>query len=112
MIACQGGGYVASGPADATKAPLPVMPVGLNYLPLEGADEVSTPLTIPLGAPELNLGDPVFFQHAEAGELCERFNELTLVQNGEIIDSVKTYRGEGVNFLKSFNAYPKTRRTE
>ena len=99
MIACQGGGYVASGPVGADKAPLPVMPAGLKYLPLEGAGEVSTPLILPDGCPTLELGDPVFFQHAKAGELCERFNDLYLVQGGEIVDCVKTYRGDGQNFL-------------
>jgi len=99
MIACAGGGYVASGPTGSEKAPLPVMPVGLRFLPLEGAGEVSTPLILPQDCPDLNLGDPVFFQHAKAGELCERFNELYLVQGGEIVDSVPTYRGEGMNFM-------------
>ena len=99
MIACAGGGYVASGPTGVEKAPLPVMPIGLRFLPLEGAGEVSTPLILPQDCPDLNLGDPVFFQHAKAGELCERFSELYLVQGGEIVDSVPTYRGEGMNFL-------------
>jgi len=99
MIACHGGGYVASGPTSAEKAPLPVMPVGLQYLPLEGAGEVSTPLILPKDCPVLKLGDPIFFQHTKAGELCERFNELYLVQGGRIVDTVPTYRGEGMNFL-------------
>ena len=99
MIACAGGGYVASGPTGAEKAPLPVLPVGLRYLPLEGAGEVSTPLTIPRDCPDLSLGDPVFFQHAKAGELCERFDHLHLVQEGRIIDTIATYRGEGMNFM-------------
>jgi D-serine deaminase-like pyridoxal phosphate-dependent protein len=99
MIACQGGGYVASGPVGADKAPLPVMPVGLKYLPLEGAGEVSTPLILPDDPPELDLGDPIFFQHAKAGELCERFNDLYLVAGGEIVDRVNTYRGDSHNFL-------------
>ena len=99
MVACQGGGYVASGPVGADKAPLPVMPLGLKYLPLEGAGEVSTPLLLPDDCPELELGDPVFFQHAKAGELCERFNGLYLIQGGKIVDCVKTYRGDGQNFL-------------
>ena len=99
MIACQGGGYVASGPTDNSKAPLPVMPTGLKYLSLEGAGEVSTPLILPEDCPTLDLGDPIFFQHAKAGELCERFNELYLLQAGQIVDVVKTYRGAGMNFL-------------
>ncbi len=99
MVTCLGGGYIASGPTEAGKAPLPVMPVGMQYLPLEGAGEVQTPLQLAKGTPEIALGDPVFFQHAKAGELCERFDELYLVQNGKIVEVVKTYRGEGMNFL-------------
>jgi len=99
MITCLGGGYIASGPTDASKAPLPVIPIGMRYLSLEGAGEVQTPLQLTPGTPEISLGDPVFFQHAKAGELCERFNELYLLQNGKIVDMVKTYRGEGTNFL-------------
>ncbi len=99
MVACQGGGYIASGPTEASKAPTPVMPAGLQFLPLEGAGEVSTPLVLPKGCPSLDLGDPIFFQHAKAGELCERFDTLYLVQQGEIVGQVPTYRGEGMNFL-------------
>jgi D-serine deaminase-like pyridoxal phosphate-dependent protein len=99
MITCLGGGYIASGPTEASKAPLPVMPVGMQYLPLEGAGEVQTPLSLQDGTPKILLGDPVFFQHAKAGELCERFNELYLLQGEKIVDIVKTYRGEGMNFL-------------
>ena len=75
------------------------MPVGLRYLPLEGAGEVQTPLELPRDCPDIHLGDPLFFQHAKAGELCERFNELYLLENGMVVDVVKTYRGEGMNFL-------------
>ncbi len=99
MIACHGGGYVASGPTEKNKAPLPVLPPGLQYLPLEGAGEVSTPLRLPRNCPEISLGDPIFFQHAKAGELCERFNELILVENDRIVGTVPTYRGEGMCFL-------------
>jgi hypothetical protein len=74
IIACAGGGHVASGPTGAEKALLPVLPFGLRYLPLEGAGQVSTPLLLPRGCPDLSLGDPVFFQYATAGELCERFD--------------------------------------
>lgn len=99
MIACQGGGYIASGPTGADKAPSPVMPVGLQYLSLEGAGEVSTPMILPEGCPDLDLGDPIIFQHAKAGELCERFNDLYLLEGDEIVGTVPTYRGEGMNFL-------------
>ncbi len=99
MVTCAGGGYIASGAIEKSKLPLPVMPVGLQFVSLEGAGEVQTPLVLPQGCPSLALGDPVFFQHAKAGELCERFNELILIQGGRITESVKTYRGEGFAFL-------------
>jgi D-serine deaminase-like pyridoxal phosphate-dependent protein len=99
MVTCAGGGYIASGAIEKSKLPLPVMPVGMKYLGLEGAGEVQTPLVLPPNCPNLALGDPVFFQHAKAGELCERFNELMLIQGGRIVDTVKTYRGEGFAFL-------------
>lgn len=99
MVTCAGGGYIASGAVEQSKLPLPVMPVGMKYVDLEGAGEVQTPLILPPNCPPLELGDPMFFQHAKAGELCERFNEIILIQGGHIIDRVKTYRGEGFAFL-------------
>jgi D-serine deaminase-like pyridoxal phosphate-dependent protein len=99
IITCQGGGYPASGPAAPDKLPVPVLPPGLKYLPLEGAGEVQTPLALPDDCPDLQLGDPIFFQHAKAGELCERFDQLWLIQAGEIVTQVPTYRGEGKTFL-------------
>lgn len=99
MITCAGGGYVASGEIRQSKLPLPVMPVGLQYVSLEGAGEVQTPLVLAKESPQIELGDPVFFQHAKAGELCERFNELVLIKGNRIVDRVKTYRGEGFAFL-------------
>ena len=105
MVTCLGGGYVGSGEVNPNRLPWPVMPQGLSYLPMEGAGEVQTPLVLPKdlvlpeNAPQLSLGDPVFFQHAKAGELCERFNRLTLVQDNKIVGSVPTYRGQGKAFL-------------
>jgi len=99
MITCQGGGYIASGEVDLVKQPLPMYPAGLQYLSLEGAGEVQTPFTLPKDCPKLQIGDPVFLQHAKAGELCERFNELWLVQGGKLVGRVNTYRGDGQAFL-------------
>ncbi len=99
MVTCQGGGYVGSGEVHLNRLPWPVMPPGMSYLPMEGAGEVQTPLVLPRGCPRLGLGDPVFFQHAKAGELCERFNQLYLVKDNTCIGSVSTYRGEGMAFL-------------
>jgi D-serine deaminase-like pyridoxal phosphate-dependent protein len=45
------------------------------------------------------VGDRVYFRHAKAGELCERFDGLYLIEDGEIVERVPTYRGEGRTFL-------------
>ena len=47
----------------------------------------------------LRIGDRVYFRHAKAGELCERFDTLHLVRGSEVVDEVPTYRGEGRCFL-------------
>jgi D-serine deaminase-like pyridoxal phosphate-dependent protein len=99
MVTCQGGGYIASGEIGQNKNPWPVMPAGLTYIGIEGAGEVQTPLVLPTGSPTLSVGDPVFFQHAKAGELCERFNSLHLIQSQIRTGEVKTYRGDGKAFL-------------
>jgi D-serine deaminase-like pyridoxal phosphate-dependent protein len=90
-----GGGYIASGPADKTRLPSPYLPEGLKLDGNEGAGEVQTPV---IGA-DLHVGDRVYFRHAKAGELCERFNTLLLVQGSSVVDEVPTYRGEGCSFL-------------
>ena len=99
LVTCQGGGYAASGEAGTSRLPRPVMPPGLSYLPLEGAGEVQTPLALPKGHPGLDMGEPVFFQHAKAGELCEHFNEIQLIHSGKITGRATTYRGHGKAFL-------------
>jgi D-serine deaminase-like pyridoxal phosphate-dependent protein len=93
-----GGGYHASGPAGADRLPRPVLPAGLRLDRREGAGEVQTPV---LGGPArgLRVGDRVWFRHAKAGELCERFAALHLIRGGRLVDSVPTYRGEGATFL-------------
>ncbi len=93
-----GGGYLASGPADAARLPAPFLPAGLSLDKQEGAGEVQTPL-IGAAARELRVGDRVWFRHAKAGELCERFDRLHLVEGERIAEEVPTYRGEGKCFL-------------
>jgi len=93
-----GGGYLASGSGDPSRLPAPWLPPGLRLDPEEGAGEVQTPLLGPPAA-ELAVGDRVYFRHAKAGELCERFDVLHLVAGGKIVDAVPTYRGEGKAFL-------------
>jgi D-serine deaminase-like pyridoxal phosphate-dependent protein len=93
-----GGGYLASGPGDRARLPRPVLPAGLRLDRIEGAGEVQTPV-LGAAARGLALGDRVWFRHAKAGELCERFATLHLVRDGRIVDEVPTYRGEGQAFL-------------
>ncbi|WP_450104115.1 amino acid deaminase/aldolase [Rhodococcus triatomae] len=91
------GGYIASGPAGATRVPTPVWPAGLKLLRNEGAGEVQTPVT-GLAASALRIGDRVWFRHAKAGELCERFTQVHLVDADGTAVAVPTYRGEGQCF--------------
>jgi D-serine deaminase-like pyridoxal phosphate-dependent protein len=93
-----GGGYLASGSGDPARLPVPWLPAGLRLDSEEGAGEVQTPLLGPPAA-GLSIGDRVYMRHAKAGELCERFDTLHLVEGDEIIDVVPTYRGEGRTFL-------------
>jgi D-serine deaminase-like pyridoxal phosphate-dependent protein len=90
-----GGGYPASGAPGRDRLPRPVFPPGLRLDRQEGAGEVQTPLH----GGDLRVGDRVWFRHAKAGELCERFDVLHLVEGGRVVDSVPTYRGEGRAFL-------------
>ncbi|PTH85254.1 alanine racemase [Streptomyces sp. A244] len=98
VVTVLGGGYPASGAAGADRSPVPYLPEGLRYDPQEGAGEVQTPL---LGSPadDLLIGDQVWFRHAKAGELCERFDRLHLVEGDAVTATVPTYRGEGHTFL-------------
>ena len=97
LCTCQSGGFVASGAAGPDRLPLPYLPAGLALLGLEGAGEVQTPLAIPEGV-RVELGDPVFFRHAKAGELAEHFAEYALVRGDRVEARVPTYRGAGQCF--------------
>lgn len=92
-----GGGYLASGPADADRAPTPHLPAGLRLTPLEGAGEVQTPV-IGKAADGLRIGDRVWFRHAKAGELAERFPHYHLIEGDRLVETVPTYRGEAMSF--------------
>jgi D-serine deaminase-like pyridoxal phosphate-dependent protein len=98
VVTALGGGYLASGPGDAARLPQPYLPRGLRLDRQEGAGEVQTPL-IGAVADELAIGDRVYMRHAKAGELCERFSSVHLLQGETIVDEAPTYRGEGRCFL-------------
>jgi D-serine deaminase-like pyridoxal phosphate-dependent protein len=96
IVTTYSGGYVASGPPGWSRVPSPLPDQGLRLLRTEGAGEVQTPLKGP-GAARLELGDRVWFRHAKAGELAERFDDFVLVAGDEVVGTVPTYRGEGAN---------------
>lgn len=97
IFTCFSGGYIASGGVGWDKWPKPFLPKGAVLLQQEGAGEVQTPV-IYKGQEQLQLGDPIFMRHAKAGEICERFNHLNILQGGKLINSVPTYRGDGQSF--------------
>lgn len=94
FVTCQGGGFIASGAPGPDRLPVPYLPDGLRLLGMEGAGEVQTPLLVPEGV-QIELGAPVFFRHAKAGELAEHFREYLLVRGDGIEERVPTYRGAG-----------------
>ncbi|GAA2859710.1 amino acid deaminase/aldolase [Streptosporangium fragile] len=98
VVTVLGGGYLASGKPGRDRLPQPYLPCGLRYDADEGAGEVQTPL-IGQAAEDLRIGDRVWFRHAKAGELCERFAGLHLIDGDEVVAEVPTYRGEGRTFL-------------
>jgi D-serine deaminase-like pyridoxal phosphate-dependent protein len=70
----------------------------MKLLNQEGAGEVQTPVSLPAGT-RLSIGDPVFFRHAKAGELAERFSHFLLLRAGTVEQRAPTYRGDGQCFL-------------
>ncbi|MEV8266057.1 alanine racemase [Microbacterium sp. NPDC076911] len=93
-----GGGWIASGPADASRQPKPVWPQGLSTLSREGAGEVQTPLQ-GKAARTLKVGDRVWFRHSKSGELAERVESYHLVDGDRLVGESATYRGEQKAFL-------------
>jgi D-serine deaminase-like pyridoxal phosphate-dependent protein len=98
-VTCQSGGFIASGPTEADKAPVPFLPPGLKPTKGEAFGEVQTPLIVPPALQgTLVPGDPVFFRPAKAGEIAERFNEYLLVRGDRVVGRARTYRGLGKCF--------------
>lgn len=95
IYTCYAGGWIASGAAGPDRLPRPYLPEDARLLPTEGAGEVQTPVACDT---VLGLGDPVFFRHAKAGELCEHVRELVLLTPDGGRVRVPTYRGDGFCF--------------
>jgi len=93
-----GGGWIASGPPGPDRLPQVAWPPGLELLAREAAGEVQTPLRGET-ARDLAVGDRVWLRHTKAGELSEHLDAFALVQGGELVGSMPTYRGEGKVFL-------------
>ena len=91
------GGYVASGVPGPDRLPVPASPTGMRFLGREGAGEVQTPVrgVVPVGG-------RAWWRHAKAGEVCERFDTLHVVddtaEGPAVVESWPTYRGEGKCF--------------
>jgi D-serine deaminase-like pyridoxal phosphate-dependent protein len=98
MATLLGGGWVASGPPAPDRLPRIVWPRGTRLQSREMAGEVQTPLS-GRGAAGLSVGDRVWLRHTKSGELAEHVNEFAVVENGEVVATVPTYRGEGQAFL-------------
>lgn len=93
-----GGGWIASGPPVESRQPRAVWPQGLRTAAREGAGEVQTPLRGD-AARGLSIGDRVWFRHAKSGELAERVDRYHVIEGGELVGTLPTYRGEGKAFL-------------
>jgi D-serine deaminase-like pyridoxal phosphate-dependent protein len=97
LVTVFSGGYIASGPPGWSRVPQPLAEQELRLIRTEGAGEVQTPLRGP-GAHGLQLGDRVWFRHAKAGELAERFTDVVTVGGQDVVATLPTYRGEGYCF--------------
>jgi len=98
VYTCLGVGYVASGSVGKDKWPEIYLPEGAKLIPNEGVGEVQTPVSYD-GSLLLSPGDPIIFRHSKAGELCERFKHLHVIEQGEVTHKILTYRGDGQCFL-------------
>jgi D-serine deaminase-like pyridoxal phosphate-dependent protein len=98
MATLLGGGWIASGPPAVDRLPEVVWPRATRMQPREMAGEVQTPLS-GRGAAALAVGDRVWLRHTKSGELSEHVNEFCVVEDGQVVDVVPTYRGEGKAFL-------------
>src|SRR5699024_6576680 len=98
VYTCFGCEYIASGPHGEDKVTEITLPEGAKLMKNGGVAEVQTPVYYK-GPEILTYGNPIFLRHSKAGELCDRFTILYLVEDGQIVDTYSTYRGDGKCFL-------------
>ncbi|MEN3041016.1 MAG: alanine racemase [Bacteroidia bacterium] len=91
IFTCHGGGYIASGAIGPEKLPRPWLPPTARFLSHEGAGEIQTPVYIPNPPPFLRVGAPLYFRHAKAGELTQRFPQLHIIQGENLVERALTY---------------------
>ncbi|MEG0259991.1 MAG: amino acid deaminase/aldolase [Lysinibacillus sp.] len=97
IVVCHGGGYIASGATGADRHPVFYEPQYFQFLNLEGAGEVQTPIRVKDKV--IGVGDTLYLRHAKAGELCERFQVLHAIRGEQYAGPYVTYRGDGQCFL-------------
>ena len=93
LVTVHGGGWIASGPAEASgcrgRCCRAAWPCCRPRAPARCRRRSTG-----AAADALRPGDRVWFRHAKAGELCEHVDALHLVRGDTIERSVPTYRGE------------------
>ena len=93
VATCFSGGFISSA---INKSPKVVLPQGCKETTREGFGEVQTPILYNPNEVFFNLGDVIICRLAKAGEPMERFNQVTIISNGKIIDHYLTNRGCGI----------------
>eukprot|EP00759_Apiculatamorpha_spiralis_P026203 PhF_6_TR29298/c0_g1_i1/m.42956 len=93
IVTCLGGGWIASGPVEQSRWPKIVYPWDGRFLSLEGAGEVQTPISTTLS---MQIGDVVILRPAKSGEMGEIFPNYYLLENGDTLTVVKTYKGMNI----------------
>ena len=99
VVTALGGGYPASGGRQPDRAARALPARGPSPRQAGGRRRGADAAPAASAARRLRVGDRVYMRHAKAGELCERFDSLYLVEGDRIVDQVPTYRGEGKAFL-------------
>ncbi|MCX7764600.1 MAG: alanine racemase [Bacteroidia bacterium] len=91
IFTCHGGGYIASGAVGKEKLPKPWLPPHARFFPHEGAGEIQTPVQIPNPPAFIDIGAPLYFRHAKAGELTQRFPILHILRGEKLVEKALTY---------------------